>query len=153
MTVTPSHTMLPPDIIQVPGGCTLVIVVGKSNFSGSWVVTPISRDPAHFVICISTRTSSSSLGFKYRLVKTTALLNSSLALKVSERNANKLYCSYPNKIKSFMHPLVVCPRMGRGYSPGEFDIFRSYSWVSIVCQSSNPGDQRHCIPISLHKFR
>ena len=94
MTVTPSHTMLPPDIIQVPGGCTLVIVVGKSNFSGSWVVTPISRDPAHFVICISTRTSRSSLGFKYRLVKTTALLNSSLALKVSERKANKPYYSY-----------------------------------------------------------
>ena len=79
-TVTPSHTRLPPDIIQVPGGCTFVIVEGKSKVSGSWVVTPISIDPAHLVTCLSIRTSRSSLGERHRLVRTTALLNSSLAL-------------------------------------------------------------------------
>ena len=78
--------MLPPDIIHVPGGCTFVIVDGNSNVSGLWVVTPISSDPAHFVICLSTRTLRSSLASRCRLVRTTALLNSSLALKVVKVN-------------------------------------------------------------------
>lgn len=82
------------------------MVMGNSKSWGVCVVTPISIEPAHFFTTFSSLTSKISPGLNERLVKTTPLLKSSVALekstlyiskkqkKTKQQNCTYLYDSY-----------------------------------------------------------
>ena len=80
MTVVPLCMTPLPVIIHVPDRM-FVIVDGNSRVSGEWVVTPISIDPAHLSTILSSLTSNCSPTRSVRLVRTTPLLKSSIALQ------------------------------------------------------------------------
>ena len=85
MTVVPLCITPLPVIIHVPDRM-LVIVDGNSRVRGEWVVTPISIDPAHLSTILSSLTSNCSPTRNVRLVRTTPLLKSSIALQCYVRS-------------------------------------------------------------------
>ena len=95
---------------------------------------PISTDPAHLVTCWSTHTSKSSLGPRQRLVRTTALLNSSLALR--GKKYKSIYRRHYMTVKRHKNSLGIVQKIFHKWAQQTSEIFfnmrRDISYLQVT---------------------